>query len=68
MARYSETVKAGYYLHEDRCFYLTGTLKGNKWIYEDWADEGWVSLTWTCINAECVEGATYSETIPELIW
>ena len=59
------SVTPGFYLlPNDRCYYLTGTLGGNKWIDFDWADEGWSSLMWTCINKECIEDAIYSEENP----
>ena len=58
-------VTSGFYLFpDDRCYYLSGTLEGNKWIDFDWAEEGWMSLTWTCINKESIEGAIYSKENP----
>ena len=30
--KYCETLKPGFYLLKDRCIFITGTTKGNKWI------------------------------------
>ena len=63
---HAETLKPGFYYHLDinlnmtRCFYLSGSKKGNKWIYFGDSDDQqyefrgvkdpeWVALMWTCI-------------------
>jgi hypothetical protein len=57
--KYCETLKPGFYLEEDmnRCYYITGTTKGNKWI--DFSPRKeltihntpfWNSLMWNAIT------------------
>lgn len=31
--KYCESLTPGFYLSKDRCLYITGKTKGNKWIY-----------------------------------
>jgi hypothetical protein len=67
--KFCQSVKPGYYFvdnqYEKRGFYLTGTLKGNKWIeLLDEDNPEWVSLIWTCIDKEMLENATYYDTNP----
>ncbi len=74
-------MKAGYYYHktnsDERCFFLTGEKKGNKWIYIGGTggeipdqfyylkDACWMSLIWTCLpSEEELKEYTYSETNP----
>ena len=80
---HAETLKPGFYysldihLNMTRCFYLTGSKKGNKWIYLADDEDGevqylpnpeWWSLIWTCIpNAEDLNELEYSETNPTSI-
>lgn len=73
---HAETLKPGYYCHLDikldmtRCYYLSGTKKGNKWIYfgdsDGWVkDPKWVALMWTCIpNAEELNDLEYYKQNP----
>ena len=51
---HAETLTPGFYFLANenvvRCYYLTGTKKGNKWIEMDGIDNPeWWSLIWTCI-------------------
>lgn len=58
-------MKIGYYLTEDRCYYLTGTKKGNKWIYLDIPDPEWCSLVWTCLPKQTeINKSTYYKENP----
>lgn len=57
--KFAETIKAGYYLYEDNCMYLTGTLKGNKWIDLNVHEPRWMSLLWSCITKDDVDLSTY---------
>ena len=45
-------MKKGYYYNENRCYFLTGSKKGNKWIDLEDLDPEWVSLLWTCLPKE----------------
>ena len=56
----------GFYLIEtDRCYYLTGTKKGNRWINLDDPDPEWMSLIWTCLPKEKeILKSTYHKTNP----
>lgn len=58
-------MKPGYYLCSDRCFYLTGTKKGNRWIYLDIPYPEWCSLNWMCLpkNYDLTD-SKYSKTNP----
>ena len=68
MKRFCESVKLGYYFvdneYSKRVYYLTGTLKGNKWIDLKVPNPKWMSLMWTCINEEMLENSTYYENNP----
>jgi hypothetical protein len=49
--KYCETLKVGFYLIQgDRCFFTTGTTKGNKWINLDEPNPQWNSIMWNCID------------------
>ena len=71
-------MKKGFYYHKDeideRCYYLTGEKKGNKWIYIGGEHNGkfrtdpnpiWMSLIWTCLpKEEELKEYTFSNTNP----
>lgn len=77
---HSETLKPGFYYPIDinlnmlRCYYLSGSKKGNKWIDLAYFEEGetvflnspeWMSLIWTCIpTSEELNEMEYSKTNP----
>lgn len=74
-------MKKGFYYHkgdyDERCYYLTGEKKGNKWIHLGTIDgrdffvipnPEWWTLNWMCIpTAEELKDFTYSETNPTRI-
>ena len=63
--KYCETLKAGFYLIKDeKCFYITGTTKGNKWVDLDTHTPEWWGLMWNCIDPDEIEVAEYHETNP----
>jgi hypothetical protein len=57
-----------YYVNEnidtERCFYITGTLKGNKWIEIRVLDPEWTSLFWNCISESELNECTYFQENP----
>lgn len=66
--KYCEMLKLGFYLVNEtncfRCFYLTGTTSGNKWINLSVPNPQWNALMWTCINKYEVDFATFHNTNP----
>ena len=63
--KYCETIKPGYYyLPNNRCLYVTGTTKGNKWINLASATPKWGTLMWNCIEQNVIDTANYSLTNP----
>jgi hypothetical protein len=57
--KYCETLKPGFYYIKGegvnigihRCFYLTGTTKGNKWIELVVKNPQWTSLMWNTVSS-----------------
>ena len=69
--KYCETLKPGFYLLKDRCIFITGTTKGNKWILLGKRSTGtiydtpdWMALMWNAINSLMMEGAEYHANNP----
>lgn len=63
--KYAESLEPGFYLIDGiSCCYLTGTLRGNKWINLEVANPQWQSLIWTCISPEDIALSTYSSYNP----
>lgn len=69
--KYCESLAPGFYLLNatncKRCFYITGTLKGNKWIDLEVPNPAWMSLMWTCINKDTLSDCTFYENDPVII-
>ncbi len=63
--KYCETLTPGFYLIEgDRCAYITGTTKGNKWINLNVPNPQWTGLMWNCITADDIPFRTLHSTNP----
>ena len=69
--KYCETLKPGFYLRGNRCIFITGTTKGNKWISLEKRSTGtiydipdWQALMWNAINSLMMEGAEYHANNP----
>jgi hypothetical protein len=68
--KYCETLKTGYYLYDNplidmkRCTYLTGELKGNKWIELNLPNPKWMTLMWFSVDKYQIDRSTYHETNP----
>jgi hypothetical protein len=72
--KFVETVKSGFYflpemkfgdyIEPARCYYITGNLKGNKWIQFGVHNPKWVALMWTCIDVDMFINTIYHETNP----
>ena len=65
----ADTLKKGFfYLKSEwgnRCYYLSGGKKGNKWIELLEPKPQWCTLTWTCIpDDEDLEECIFSEKNP----
>lgn len=66
--KYCETLQPGFYIIEEtfsnRCLYITGTTKGNKWINLAVPNPQWTGLMWNCINDDSIGLATIHSTNP----
>ena len=62
--KYCETLAAGFYLSDDRCHYLTGKTKGNKWIYLNSHKPEWCGLMPNAINKDLVTRSVYHSFNP----
>ena len=72
--KYVETLKPGFYFKPEvkirnyvepaRCFYITGNLKGNKWVDFDNPNPKWMSLSWTSIDKDMMIDTTYHISNP----
>jgi hypothetical protein len=73
--KFCETVKPGFYyslctnskgeITNHRCYYLTGSTKGNKWINLQSFEPSWFCLMWNVIKKDKgLENCKYSETNP----
>jgi hypothetical protein len=57
-------IKIGNYVEPARCYFITGSLKGNKWVDFDNHNPAWMSLSWTSINKEMMIDTTYHASNP----
>jgi len=66
--KYCETLQPGFYLIEEtfsyRCYYITGTTKGNKWINLNVPNPQWTGLMWNCITVDDISLCTLHSTNP----
>jgi hypothetical protein len=65
--KYCETLKPGFYYingEESRCFYVTGTTKGNKWIDLYVPNPQWMTLMWNCIDSYEINLSTFHQQNP----
>jgi len=60
MSKYCETLTPGFYLSDDRCTYIIGKTKGNKWIYLNSHKPEWCGLMPNAITKEnIIDNSTY---------
>ena len=75
--KYCETLKPGFYYIKGekigrsyigaRCFFITGTTKGNKWIeLEDSPNPQWMALMWNCIDPYEINLSVYHQQNPTI--
>jgi hypothetical protein len=66
--KYCETLTPGFYLIEEtfayRCYYLTGTTKGNKWINLNVPNPKWTGLMWNAITPDDNDLTHYHQQNP----
>jgi hypothetical protein len=66
--KYCETLTPGFYLIKEtfsyRCYYITGTTKGNKWINLNVPNPQWTGLMWNCITTDDIPLCTLHSTNP----
>lgn len=63
--KYVETLEPGFYLMDNkRCYYITGTTSGNKWIDLEVPEPLWYSLLWNCVDRYDIELSVYSSDNP----
>ena len=72
--KFVESLTAGFYFKPEtkirdyvepaRCVYITGTLKGNKWVDFDNPNPKWMPLSWTSIDKDILIDTTYHATNP----
>lgn len=62
---HADTVIPGYYYNTNRCYYLTGSKKGNKWIDLTYREPEWWGFAWMCIPSDSeLDKMKFSETNP----
>ena len=47
------------YVEPARCIFITGALKGNKWVDFENTNPKWMALAWTSINKDFMTDTTY---------
>jgi hypothetical protein len=72
--KFVETLRPGFYFKPEikirnyvepaRCFYITGSLKGNKWVDFDNHSPKWMPLSWTSIDKDMMIDTTYHVSNP----
>jgi hypothetical protein len=66
--KYCETLTPGFYIIEEtfsnRCFYITGTTKGNKWINLSVPNPQWTGLMCNGIDEYSIGLSTIHSTNP----
>ena len=66
--KYCETLQPGFYIIEEtfshRCFYITGTTKGNKWINLAVPNPKWTGLMSNGIDEYSIGLSTIHSTNP----
>jgi hypothetical protein len=57
--KYCETLTPGFYLSSDRCIYITGKTKSNKWIYLSSHKPEWCGLMPNAITNDTINNTSY---------
>lgn len=66
--KFCETLLPGYYYlrtkNVHRCFYATGTTRGNKWIDLTDPKPQWMDLLWNCMSSDEIIASTFHTENP----